>query len=217
MNRREREKLFRKHEIIEAALQIFAQKGYKATTLDEIAEKSEFGKGTIYNYFSSKEEIYTEIITSAIEQHQIIIRKIDEKTVTLHDFVEELLADLLRFSLENKESFLLLLFTEIHQSITASTEISKIMDNNKQKMTEFFVQKASKAIENKEIRDVDLERVIRLFRGLGFNYIYDLLVSGKLKEEFIQEEAKFITVEGDATVLLPLILSGIKKELILRR
>lgn len=193
MNRREREKLFRKHEIIEAALQIFAQKGYKATTLDEIAEKSEFGKGTIYNYFSSKEEIYTEIITSAIEQHQIIIRKIDEKTVTLHDFVEELLAGLLRFSLENKESFLLLLFTEIHQSFTASTEISKIMDNNKQKMTEFFVQKASKAIENKEIRDVDLERVIRLFRGLGFNYIYDLLVSGKLKEEFIQEEAKFIT------------------------
>ncbi|NOX64944.1 MAG: TetR/AcrR family transcriptional regulator [Chlorobi bacterium] len=193
MNRREREKLFRKHEIIKAALQIFAQKGYKATTLDEIAEKSEFGKGTIYNYFSSKEEIYTEIITSVIEQHQIIIRKIDEKTVTLHDFVEELLASLIRFSRENKESFLLLLFTEIHQSFTASTEISRIMDNNKQKMTEFFVQKASKAIENKEIRDVDLERVIRLFRGLGFNYIYDLLVSGKLKEEFIQEEAKFIT------------------------
>jgi len=193
LNRREREKLFRKHEIIKAALQIFAQKGYKATTLDEIAEKSEFGKGTIYNYFSSKEEIYTEIITSVIEQHQIIIRKIDEKTVTLHDFVEELLASLIRFSRENKESFLLLLFTEIHQSFTASTEISRIMDNNKQKMTEFFVQKASKAIENKEIRDVDLERVIRLFRGLGFNYIYDLLVSGKLKEEFIQEEAKFIT------------------------
>jgi len=193
LNRREREKLYRKHEIIKAALQIFAQKGYKATTLDEIAEKSEFGKGTIYNYFSSKEEIYTEIITSVIEQHQIIIRKIDEKTVTLHDFVEELLAGLIRFSRENKESFLLLLFTEIHQSFTASTEISRIMDNNKQKMTEFFVQKASKAIENKEIRDVDLERIIRLFRGLGFNYIYDLLVSGKLKEEFIQEEAKFIT------------------------
>lgn len=33
----------------------------------------------------------------------------------------------------------------------------------------------------------------------------------------VKEEAKFITVEGDATVLLPLILSGIKKELILRR
>lgn len=193
MNRRERERLFRKQEIIKAALEIFAKKGYKATTLDEIAEKSEFGKGTIYNYFSSKEEIYTEIITSAIEQHQIIIRKIDEATVTLRDFVEELLVNLIRFSHENKESFLLLLFTEIHQSFTASTEISRIMDNNKQKMTEFFVQKASKAIEKKEIRNVDPKRVIRLFRGLGFNYIYDLLVSGKLKEEHIEEEAKFIT------------------------
>lgn len=193
MNRREREKQLRRREIIQAALKIFAQKGYKATTLDEIAEKSEFGKGTIYNYFSSKEEIYKEIITSAIEQHQIIIRKIDEETATLHDFVEELLASLIRFSHENKESFLLLLFTEIHQSFTASTEIARIMDNNKRKMTEFFVQKASKAIENKEIRDVDPKRVIRLFRGLGFNYIYDLLVSGNLKEEFIEEEAKFIT------------------------
>lgn len=193
MNRKEREKQFRKQEIINAALEIFSKKGYKATTLDEIAEKSEFGKGTIYNYFSSKEEIYTEIIISTINQHQLMISEIDNNTETLKEFIEELLASLIRFSYNNKESFLLLLFTEIHQSFTASTEISKIMDNNKKRMTNYFVQKAETAIKKKEIRDVDPERVIKLFRGIGFNYIYELLMSGNLKEANIEDEAKFIT------------------------
>jgi len=193
LNRKEREKQFRKQEIINAALEIFSKKGYKATTLDEIAEKSEFGKGTIYNYFSSKEEIYTEIIISTINQHQLMISEIDNNTETLKEFIEELLASLIRFSYNNKESFLLLLFTEIHQSFTASTEISKIMDNNKKRMTNYFVQKAETAIKKKEIRDVDPERVIKLFRGIGFNYIYELLMSGNLKEANIEDEAKFIT------------------------
>ncbi len=193
MNRREREKQFRKQEIFNAALKLFAKKGFRATTLDEIAEKSEFGKGTIYNYFSSKEEIFTEIIISTINQHQLMINKIDEQTETLQQFVEKLLANLIQFSYNNQESFQLLLFTEIHQSYTASTEISKIMDNNKKEMTKYFVQKTKEAIKRKEIRNVKPERVIRLFRGIGFNYIYELLNSGKLKEENIEEEAKFIT------------------------
>ena len=66
MNRKERERLFKKQEILDATIKIFAKKGFKATTLDEIAEKSEFGKGTIYNYFSSKEEIYKEIICTTL-------------------------------------------------------------------------------------------------------------------------------------------------------
>ncbi|QPA30189.1 TetR/AcrR family transcriptional regulator [Thermaerobacillus caldiproteolyticus] len=47
----------RREEIIQAATKLFAQKGYYATSMQEIAEQSGMAKGSIYNYFKSKEEI----------------------------------------------------------------------------------------------------------------------------------------------------------------
>ncbi|WP_044894691.1 TetR/AcrR family transcriptional regulator [Bacillus alveayuensis] len=47
----------RKTQIIKAAMKLFAQKGYQATSMQEIAENSGLAKGSLYNYFKSKEEI----------------------------------------------------------------------------------------------------------------------------------------------------------------
>lgn len=57
MTRREREKATRRKEIIDAAQELFFSKGFENTTMDEIAERAQFGKPTIYTYFSSKEEL----------------------------------------------------------------------------------------------------------------------------------------------------------------
>lgn len=61
-SRKEREKLARQQEILKAARELFARKGFHNTTLEEIAQHAEFGKGTIYNYFASKEELLYGII-----------------------------------------------------------------------------------------------------------------------------------------------------------
>lgn len=57
LTRRERERLTRKKEIIDAAQGLFFSKGFENTTMDEIADRAEFGKPTLYTYFKSKEEI----------------------------------------------------------------------------------------------------------------------------------------------------------------
>jgi AcrR family transcriptional regulator len=49
---------FRRSEIVEAARKIFAQRGYRCSTVDDIAEQAGIAKGTLYLYFKSKEEIY---------------------------------------------------------------------------------------------------------------------------------------------------------------
>jgi AcrR family transcriptional regulator len=48
---------WRRAEILTAAGQLFAEKGYHRTTTQDIAEAAEVSEGTIYNYFSSKEEL----------------------------------------------------------------------------------------------------------------------------------------------------------------
>src|SRR5690606_13469506 len=58
LSRRERERLMRRELMLSAARSVFAEKGYAEATLDEIAQRAEFGKGTLYNYFEGgKEEI----------------------------------------------------------------------------------------------------------------------------------------------------------------
>ncbi len=63
--RRERERLARRQYIIDAATSVFARRGYADTTLDEVAERAEFGKASLYSYFATKEELFGEVIATS--------------------------------------------------------------------------------------------------------------------------------------------------------
>ena len=54
----------RKTEIIQAALQAFSRKGFANTKISDIASLAGVGKGTIYEYFRSKEEIFSAAYTT---------------------------------------------------------------------------------------------------------------------------------------------------------
>jgi len=58
LGRRARGRLSRRREIIAAARAVFLAKGYERATLDDIARRAEFAKGTLYNYFHSKGELF---------------------------------------------------------------------------------------------------------------------------------------------------------------
>ncbi|MFC1557112.1 TetR/AcrR family transcriptional regulator [candidate division KSB1 bacterium] len=58
----------RKKEILLAAMRIVARKGIKNITIDEIAVSAGIGKGTIYEYFSSKEEIFGAAIIEFLDK-----------------------------------------------------------------------------------------------------------------------------------------------------
>ena len=58
---------FRQSEIITAARKVFAEKGYIAATVDEIAALAGLAKGTIYVYFESKEQIYNAVLENDLD------------------------------------------------------------------------------------------------------------------------------------------------------
>ena len=67
LERRGKEKDSRKKLILKSARTLFFKKGFNNVTVDEIAKSSELGKGSIYLYFNSKEEIYAQILLNDIE------------------------------------------------------------------------------------------------------------------------------------------------------
>ena len=61
-NRLERKKEETKQKIISVAMQLFMKHGVDATTMEQIAEKADVAKGTLYNYFPVREAIIDEYI-----------------------------------------------------------------------------------------------------------------------------------------------------------
>ncbi|HZK54786.1 MAG TPA: TetR/AcrR family transcriptional regulator [Desulfosporosinus sp.] len=73
MNRRERKKEKTKDNIIDCAVGFFKEKGFKQTSMEEIAEKSDVSKGTLYNYFQDKESILVGYFQSIIADYSVEI------------------------------------------------------------------------------------------------------------------------------------------------
>lgn len=78
--RKEREKEQKQNAIIDAAEKVIFSKGLEAATMDEIAEKAEFSKGTIYLYFRNKEDLYYAIHTRGIQLlKQMFVKAVKSK------------------------------------------------------------------------------------------------------------------------------------------
>ena len=73
-----------REKIMTAALEVFSAKGFHGTTVDEIAERAELGKGTVYRHFHSKKGLFSELIRSKVaELEQAVAGAIDPRADVL--------------------------------------------------------------------------------------------------------------------------------------
>jgi len=76
----------RLQEILDYSSLLFDTKGYEETTVNDILDKVGIGKGTLYHYFASKEEIMNAIIARVVEQIAAAARAIaDDETMGAHE------------------------------------------------------------------------------------------------------------------------------------
>jgi AcrR family transcriptional regulator len=67
LSRMERKKEQTRKKIVEAAMSLFEELGYDATSMEQIAEEADIAKGTLYNYFPVKEAIVNEFMKRSFE------------------------------------------------------------------------------------------------------------------------------------------------------
>jgi TetR/AcrR family transcriptional regulator len=64
--KRERRKFARPGELLDAALDLFVEKGFSATRVDEVAARAGVSKGTLFLYFQSKEDLFKAVVRENI-------------------------------------------------------------------------------------------------------------------------------------------------------
>lgn len=91
--KRKRRKDARPSEILEAGLVLFAERGFAATRLEDVARRAGIAKGTVYLYFSSKESLFE----AALKDRMVsTMEGVGELTASFAGSTEELLGLVLR-------------------------------------------------------------------------------------------------------------------------
>lgn len=109
LERRIKEKDSRKKQILKSARALFFKKGFNKVTVDEIAKSSELGKGSIYLYFDSKEEIYAQILLNDIDNLNRQVFALLEKSCAASDLLTEFSKIYIDFFLNDGELFRILM------------------------------------------------------------------------------------------------------------
>jgi AcrR family transcriptional regulator len=86
--------------IIEKAKELFGEVGYKGTTMDLLATKCDMGKGTLYLYFTSKEDVLKSIVDQLLETINNTASIIENMDITFSEQIVTFLREMLRLKNE---------------------------------------------------------------------------------------------------------------------
>lgn len=89
--------------IIDAAIQVFSTKGYYNARMEEIASIAGVGKGTIYEYFSSKLQLFQEMLEESVKVYFGEIKFLEDENIPFDKKLSLLLAGHIQFCKEHKE------------------------------------------------------------------------------------------------------------------
>ncbi len=154
LSRREREKLRQRQEMLAAALDLFAEKGYHNVSMHEIAEKAEFAIGTLYTVFQNKEDLYKALVLEECDSFEEAlvqaIEKPDDEIEKLRNYVRTK-GDRFRSNLPFIRLFLA-------ESKGASFNIRAGLDEALRKRYYAFMERLASVFEsgirNKRIREI---------------------------------------------------------------
>ena len=86
---RRRDKDVRPQQIVAAAFEEFADKGFAGTRLEDVAARAKVSKGLPYLYFKTKVELFKAVVRSVITSHFDVIRERMETTeLSVEDFLK---------------------------------------------------------------------------------------------------------------------------------
>jgi TetR/AcrR family transcriptional regulator, repressor of fatR-cypB operon len=195
LSRKEREKRARQQDILKAARELFVTKGFRDTTLDEIAHHAEFGKGTLYNYFANKEEIFHAIIDQSIEDSLAIARESVNAEGELRDKLSLFARKTIGYIWENGE-LLHAIYHELHRAGSAETTRFRDIIKRAGGMWGSLADLLQKEMDAGRIRPCDPTQYVILFDGMVRGYCFkkfSLDESGS-DEEFAQAADLIVSV-----------------------
>ena len=163
----------KKEQILLAAVEMFLDKDYYQVTITEIAEQAGVGKGTVYEYFSSKEDLFKESFSHCADLYLQLFRQHLSTAAPVKQTMSGLILAHLELLRENRQR-LYLLFNERPLSLQ---EMQGWVIEKRREILKRITAVLKEGIAAEELRpDLDVEMLGRLFLAVNFDLIGGMVI-----------------------------------------
>lgn len=190
----------RRNEIAKAAARVFNRLGFQGASMNAVAAELKMDRASLYYYFSSKEEMFDEIIRSAVDKNVELARKIQQTNVSPQRKIRDLIIALMTSYSDNYPLLYIYIRENLSQVSDSRSEWSRYMRNLNQEMAGLVIKIVEQGYADKTFRNVGSSKVVA-FGILG--------VTGWTHRWFRPAESD-VSAEEIGKIYADMILSGLE-------
>ena len=177
ISRKEREYLAHREEILSAAEKVFAAKGFFPTTMSDIARKAEFGTGTLYKYFKSKEELYFTLIDEKVEEvNRLVNAELSKKTSAI-ERMRKALELQFEFVERNRDFFRIYISERNRFEWTVKDELGKGLHEKMVTYIHILAEVMRQGIREREFKSMNPIDLAHAWVGMVNSFVFEWLIS----------------------------------------
>lgn len=166
LSRRERRRAETRERIFRAALQLFAERGYLETTVEDITEAADVGKGTFFNYFPTKEHVVAHYGEERLHELERSLERARSGKESVLAVLKDLATDLAGQSSESP-GLIRSVFAANLSCAPVRAELQKRIQRGRELLGEIFALGQERGEIRRDLSALELGRMMRLiFMGV---------------------------------------------------
>ena len=184
--KREKRKSLKRESIIKTASELFSQKSYHEVMMDDVAKLTSIAKGTVYNYFESKEELYYSILKLRLEN---LTNSLTNKILTATNPIDALrsfVTHYYMFMMKYRSFFLIYRKESLNSDNGICEELRSLENELRQLLTEIVITGMTKNL----FRTIDEDFAVNVILGSIYGAVHRGIDNQINDETLVNEREK---------------------------
>jgi uroporphyrinogen-III synthase/AcrR family transcriptional regulator len=184
--KKENKKRLKRERIIDSAAELFSKKNYHEVMMEDVAKNISMAKGTVYNYFNSKEDLYFSIMHNRLEKLSSILKeKINFETSTIGS-LRAFVITFYSFMVTNPNFFLILR----KDTLNGDQQFCNKLINLENEIRNVFRDIIFKGVTEGLFREIKDDFAVDLILGSIYGIVYRAVENKYSEEKMFNEKQK---------------------------
>jgi AcrR family transcriptional regulator len=193
-------KEIREKQIKEAALKLFSEKGFHNTTITQIAAAADLGKGTIYWYWKSKEELAFSLVEDMLRDFVTLIEGTRDAAGPVVVRMERMVAEVAELYYRETEYLRLLWKFRVDRSYIFGEDYTSRVASYYVRMRGALEKMLDEGMRNGELRKMDAKRMAFILLGIAEG----------LELEWLENEEE-LSMRDALVEIMGIVIAGVRK------
>ncbi|SHK62738.1 TetR/AcrR family transcriptional regulator [Paramaledivibacter caminithermalis] len=191
--------------ILDAAIQVFGEKGYSAATTSEIAKRAKVAEGTIFRYFPKKKELLHGIVLKAIDifGEKVVVKSLEEtveanKDKAFKEVLKAIVLDRVKIFEQHYAYMKVILYElQFHDDVRRL-----FIDKIAKQAIELVKKVVDIAKKNREIKDIESLIITRSMLGMVLMML--------IQRQLMPSETSISNIEDEIDLMIDMLMDGIR-------